>query len=106
MPSTKWIEGAGHDSDKERTETAEDTDEQGSLGAGGHEARTNPWTTRGSLLNDLKAGIGVRQQALGSSSCKKGGRPLNQPVGGNDADAVGDGYIEPVKCALDQGGLR
>jgi hypothetical protein len=63
MPSTKWIEGAGHDSDKERTETAEDTDEQGSLGAGGHEARTNPWTTRGSLLNDLKAGIGVRQQA-------------------------------------------
>jgi hypothetical protein len=31
MPSTKWIEGAGHDSDKERTETAEDTDEQALL---------------------------------------------------------------------------
>jgi hypothetical protein len=26
-----WIEGAGHDSDKERTEAAEDTDEQALL---------------------------------------------------------------------------
>ena len=31
MPSTKWTEAVAHDSDKERTETAEDTDEQALL---------------------------------------------------------------------------
>jgi hypothetical protein len=37
---------------------------------------------------------------------KKGGRPLDQPVGSNDTYAVGDDHIEPVKCSLDEGGLR
>ena len=41
----------------------------------------------------------------GSSSRRKRRRPLNQPVGRDDTDAVGGGYIEIVKCPLDEGGV-
>jgi hypothetical protein len=40
------------------------------------------------------------------SLCEKGGRPLNQPVSRHDADAIGDGPIEPVKCSPDAGSLQ
>jgi hypothetical protein len=40
-----------------------------------------------------------------TASSKKGYRPPNQPVGCNDAYAVGGGGIEPVKASLDERSL-
>jgi hypothetical protein len=40
---------------------------------------------------------------LRSWLCKKGGRPLNQPVGRREAYRIGGSYIKSVKCSLYEG---
>jgi hypothetical protein len=45
-------------------------------------------------------------ESITASLYKKSGRPFDQPVGRNDPYAVGDGYIEPVKCSLHEGRLK
>ena len=51
-------------------------------------------------------GIDPVTKALRLSLHKKGGCPLNQPVGRHDPDDIGDGYIKPVERALDEGSVQ
>ena len=57
-------------------------------------------TSRPDLEPREKTTTAIRRCPQSDFLCEKGGRPLNQPVGRHDAYAVGDGYIEPVKCSL------
>jgi prophage tail gpP-like protein len=99
-----------------RADTRRDREAGESLKASGEvrgvrdSAGTN-WTpgwliwTESPFLNLAKLML-IKKMSPWRSSQKKYGRPLNQPVSSNDAYAVGDGYIEPIKRLLGCGSLQ